>query len=1062
MVQLAKGGLTAKQAMDAARGTLLLSAAAGIENAHAATIQADALNGFGLSAKSAGKVSDLLAASANASTSEITDMAQSLAQSSAVAHQANFKIADTVTALSNLANAGIKGSDAGTSLKTMLLRLMAPMGAGATKIKELGISLRDQSGELKKIPALAQEFTDKTKGMTKAQRDAAFAAIFGSDAIRAANILLGKGAGAHEKMKQKVTEQGAAAKLAAAKMKGFNGAIEAFKSAAETAAITFGQILLPMATDFVKKVTEWAAAFDKLTPAQQRATMQFAALAAAAGPALVILSKLSSVAGLMGGGFGKVAGPLGIAALALAALGASSESSRASLMQLGDALAPLAQMLGQVVSSPITLWMVAAGAAALGLVKGILAVRGAMAALTLAAASNPLGAFMVGAGVVLGAIIGITSAMGGGASAMDRFRDASNGAKAALDSLKNSSLGLQGAHLSHAAAVLEVKAANAGLKDVQRQVNDGTIKGTAASLALEQARLRVKQANLGVQTTSKGVSDAITKERADLVAHNIESGKAIQAAKDRIAQAKAGIITSGGSKAAVDRLKDAEAALARAMKDAGKVTADTSGKITTVGNNADTAAGKTNALKSRMDALKSKAVSIDVNTEQAMFNVLRLVGSMLQVASKTVTLTVKTNHVKGSWNDQETIEALRKEPTKRAFEVAFHATGTRALQAQLDQINARRSAQDRALAVSDAQRALADARKKGEGIAAAERALARARQDITIAGIEARLAIAQRGYDREKALIDRMNEKVKKGIEALKAAKSNAANLASGLSGMIGTGIDALTGQRTAALGNSPEAIRLREIEAQQKATSKAMERMRLDEAISEAGDFLERRRAQEDLDAWLLDQERQTLADSLTLQEQKIRDEADAKKTAAERGLADLQSMFSRGLIDHAAYIASAKTIVGSSVGDYGYLGSLLGESFRYGFEEQLAALFATVSNVAKLSNPAAPVLRLPNGPDPPPVRHRRAALGGIVGGAGLTDKVPLLAAPGEGVLSHRKMDSLWDMAMGGGGGGRGGSASFTVNVYDRTTTGMSRDAIRRLADQIAPELNRRVSMAA
>lgn len=291
MTELAKGGLSVEQSMAAARGTLQLAAAAETDNATAAMIVADSLNAFGLAGGKAGMVADLLAASANASTASIDDMALGLKQSSAVAKQAGVPIDQTVAALARLANAGIKGSDAGTSLKTMLLRLIAPAGAGAKKIKELGLSLRDQQGNLKPLPALAEEFSRKLGKLPKAQRDAALAAIFGSDAIRAGNILLMKGGDAQEAMRKKVSKQGAASELAAAKMKGFKGAMEAFKSTVETLAITFGQMLLPIGTKVLRWAANLAAAIDGLPGPARGAVVGFLAFAAATGPVLFGIGK---------------------------------------------------------------------------------------------------------------------------------------------------------------------------------------------------------------------------------------------------------------------------------------------------------------------------------------------------------------------------------------------------------------------------------------------------------------------------------------------------------------------------------------------------------------------------------------------------------------------------------------------------------------------------------------------------------------------------------------------------------------------------------------------------
>lgn len=244
MTELAKGGLSVQQSMDAAKGVLQLSAAAQIDNATAATITARALNAFGLNGKQAVTVADQLAAASNASTAEISDLALGMQASSAVFRMGRQPIDTLTTSLALMANAGITGSDAGTSLKTMMLRLEAPTKRASKVLDGMNIHLRDQQGHMLPLRNIIGQFSRATKGMSDAQRDAAFNTIFGTDAIRSANVILAGGVQAYDKMHTAVMKHGAAADLASAKMKGLNGAIEAAKSTAETAALIFGGMLV--------------------------------------------------------------------------------------------------------------------------------------------------------------------------------------------------------------------------------------------------------------------------------------------------------------------------------------------------------------------------------------------------------------------------------------------------------------------------------------------------------------------------------------------------------------------------------------------------------------------------------------------------------------------------------------------------------------------------------------------------------------------------------------------------------------------------------------------------
>jgi TP901 family phage tail tape measure protein len=237
MVELAKGNLTADQAMAAAKGTLQLAAAAQIDGATAATDEADALNAFGLAASQAGHVADVLANAADSATGDISDFALGMQASAAVAHQFGISLDDTVTALAELANAGIKGSDAGTSLKTTLIAMVHPSKQSAEAFKHLGITAFDAGGHFEGLSKLSGQLADAQQHMTKQAFNAAAATAFGTDAVRTAGVLANAGAAGFDKMSASIGRQGGAAQVAAAQMKGLGGAFQGLQSQIETVKI---------------------------------------------------------------------------------------------------------------------------------------------------------------------------------------------------------------------------------------------------------------------------------------------------------------------------------------------------------------------------------------------------------------------------------------------------------------------------------------------------------------------------------------------------------------------------------------------------------------------------------------------------------------------------------------------------------------------------------------------------------------------------------------------------------------------------------------------------------
>jgi TP901 family phage tail tape measure protein len=257
MTLLAKGGLSLGQSMRAARGTLQLAAAAQLSNAEAAKITVSALNAFRLRGSQATRVADLLAAAANASQGEISDMALALQQASAQAHASGLSAHQTVTALTLLAKAGIQGSDAGTSLRVMLQRFVPASKRAAELMSELGLSAFDARGRMLPLREIVRRYSDVLSELSPKQRAFVLQTIFGADATRAANIILGQGAKAYDEAARATNKAGEAARVAGARSKGWAGAVAGAQNAVETLAITVGQKLLPHLTPLLARFGRW-------------------------------------------------------------------------------------------------------------------------------------------------------------------------------------------------------------------------------------------------------------------------------------------------------------------------------------------------------------------------------------------------------------------------------------------------------------------------------------------------------------------------------------------------------------------------------------------------------------------------------------------------------------------------------------------------------------------------------------------------------------------------------------------------------------------------------------
>ncbi len=251
MTELAKGGLGVQDAMRAARGSLELAAAGETDVGTAASITATTLNQFGLAGAQATKVADLLAGAANASAGNVTDFAEGLQYAGTAAHAAGQSVTLTVAALAEMANAGLSGSVAGTSLANALRALQAPTASAQEAMDKYKLSIYDAAGNMKPLNEISDIFTEQLGSLTQEQQNATLAQIFGTRSVQAARIVFLHGGDALDEYAKKVGKAGNAQRLAESRMKGFSGAMQAFQSQVETLAIQIGLKLLPVATDVV-------------------------------------------------------------------------------------------------------------------------------------------------------------------------------------------------------------------------------------------------------------------------------------------------------------------------------------------------------------------------------------------------------------------------------------------------------------------------------------------------------------------------------------------------------------------------------------------------------------------------------------------------------------------------------------------------------------------------------------------------------------------------------------------------------------------------------------------
>lgn len=302
--ELVKAGVSVKDIMGGAlKGALDLAAAGQLEVGRATEIASTALTQFGLSGKDVPHVADLLAAAADKSLGGVEELGQALQQSGLVANQFGLSIDETVGTLAEFASNGLLGSDAGTSFKSMLLQLATPSKQATAAMKEYNIQAYDAQGNFVGITGLAGQLAEGFKGVDSASRDSALGIIFGSDAIRAANILYKDGAKGNRDWVNSVNEAGFAAQQAAGKTDNLNGDVKKLGAALESGLIKSGSASNDVLRTLVQNVTDAARAFSDAPAWIQGTALGMTALVAATalagGGFLTLVPKIAAAQAAM-------------------------------------------------------------------------------------------------------------------------------------------------------------------------------------------------------------------------------------------------------------------------------------------------------------------------------------------------------------------------------------------------------------------------------------------------------------------------------------------------------------------------------------------------------------------------------------------------------------------------------------------------------------------------------------------------------------------------------------------------------------------------------------------
>lgn len=298
MTEMGKAGWSTQQILDGMSGVLDATAASGESLGSVATIVADSITGFGLAASDSARVADLLTQAANSGTMGITDLGESYKYIAPIAQSMGMSIEDVTTAISAMSMAGIKGSQAGTAIRTVLTNMAKPTDTVAAAMDNLGISITNSDGTFKSLNEIVTIMRTSFSGLTDDQKAYYATALAGKEGMSGLLSLLNLTQAEYDALSASMNNcSGVAGETAAVMQDNLQSKIEQMGGALESLAIKLADYVIPFLTKLVEKVTSAIDAFTNLSPGVQKAVLVIGGIVAAAGPVLIIVGKIISAVG---------------------------------------------------------------------------------------------------------------------------------------------------------------------------------------------------------------------------------------------------------------------------------------------------------------------------------------------------------------------------------------------------------------------------------------------------------------------------------------------------------------------------------------------------------------------------------------------------------------------------------------------------------------------------------------------------------------------------------------------------------------------------------------------
>ncbi len=308
MNYMAMAGWKTEDMLEGIEGIMNLAAASGEDLAITSDIVTDALTAFGLSAQDSGHFADILAAASSNANTNVSMMGETFKYCAPIAGALGFSAEDTAEAIGLMANAGIKGSQAGTALRTIMNNLTGDIKLSGSALGEVTIATTNADGSMRDLSDILADCRGAFGQLSESEQAAAAEALVGKNAMSGFLALMNAGERDIEKLSTAIANcDGTAEHMAETMQDNLAGQLTILKSQLEELAISFGEMLMPAIRSIVSKIQAFVDKLNHMSEGQRKALLTIGLMVAALGPLLVIIGTVISKVGVAMQGFVKMA-----------------------------------------------------------------------------------------------------------------------------------------------------------------------------------------------------------------------------------------------------------------------------------------------------------------------------------------------------------------------------------------------------------------------------------------------------------------------------------------------------------------------------------------------------------------------------------------------------------------------------------------------------------------------------------------------------------------------------------------------------------------------------------